>query len=415
MSSSPVSFPVDLGGGLAPTDGNVALHYKKTEVEAVRGFFPLGRNVSWHGGVHLYADADTPIHSPLDGVVVAARIQSSAGDAVGPFGSHNFIVVKHRLSGADLNAVQASGPFGKHDKVEFFSVFMHLAPKKASSGADFHGFGWLAKDPGWALGGSVGAGGANKKADVELVQTLLVRAGFDPGPIDGLIGQKTINGIRAFQRTAFQHMQDGRIDVGGQTWGELLYRVTPDPAEDGFDDDLIAALGEGEIVYPGKRICGGQPLWFVGPESEAGDVHLTHWELISEKPLIGAFQPAEDDSPFQGDARAILQILDGKDWIPGRGYVAPEMVSAFYGDDPRSQVLRERICKFRSEWATDIPAMLDALQRRFWTEGLDAAVEPYQWYEAAAEQAGLPDAVHWHHNPIAVVERLRRLPELTPG
>ncbi len=415
MSSSPVSFPVDLGGGLVPSDGNVALHYTRTEVEAVRGFFPLGRTVTWHGGVHLYADADTPVHAMLDGVVVAARLNASASDAVGPFGSHNFIVVKHSLRGPDLNAVQASGPFGKRDTVDFFTIYMHLAPKAAAASDDFHGFGWLAKDPGWAITGSVGAGGANKKPDVELVQTLLVRAGIDPGPIDGLIGQKTINGIRAFQRTAFAHMQDGRIDVDGQTWGELLYRVTPDPAVDGFDDDLISALGEGEIVYPNTRTAGGQPLWFVGPEGEGSDQHLVHWECIADRSLFGAFKVAKDDSPFQGDGRAILQILDGADWIPGRGYIAPEMVSAFYGDDPRSTQLRTRACRFRSEWATDLEAFIEALDGRFWTTGLADAVAPYQWYTDAWETAGLPDVTHWHFNPIAVVEHLRRLADVTTG
>jgi hypothetical protein len=71
------------------------------------------------------------------------------------------------------------------------------------------------------LGGSVGQGGRNDADDVRLVQQLLTDRGEDPGPVDGLIGPRTIAAIRAFQGR-FMASPDGRVDPGGRTIRELL-------------------------------------------------------------------------------------------------------------------------------------------------------------------------------------------------
>lgn len=71
------------------------------------------------------------------------------------------------------------------------------------------------------LSASVGVRGRNRVGDVQLIQSLLAGHGFDPGPIDGLIGRKTLSAIRAFQRR-FMRRPDGRIDPGGRSYRELL-------------------------------------------------------------------------------------------------------------------------------------------------------------------------------------------------
>lgn len=71
------------------------------------------------------------------------------------------------------------------------------------------------------LGASVGSRGRNLPDDVRLVQTLLKERGVDPGPIDGVIGRKTIAAIREFQRF-FMRRPDGRVDPNGRTFRELL-------------------------------------------------------------------------------------------------------------------------------------------------------------------------------------------------
>lgn len=70
------------------------------------------------------------------------------------------------------------------------------------------------------LSGSVGAGGRNDPADVRIVQQLLADRGENPGPVDGIVGPRTIAAIRSFQ-SRFLARPDGRVDPGGRTIREL--------------------------------------------------------------------------------------------------------------------------------------------------------------------------------------------------
>jgi hypothetical protein len=71
-----------------------------------------------------------------------------------------------------------------------------------------------------ALTASVGQGGTNRPPDVLLVQQLLRDRGEDPGPLDGVVGAKTIAAIRRFQ-SRFLVAPDGRVDPDGRTFREL--------------------------------------------------------------------------------------------------------------------------------------------------------------------------------------------------
>ncbi|MDP3196341.1 peptidoglycan-binding protein [Tabrizicola sp.] len=81
--------------------------------------------------------------------------------------------------------------------------------------------------PSSVLRGSVGFGGQNQRADVQLVQTLLnavpaARGGAFPAlATDGLCGPMTAGAIRRFQ-SANQCLADSRIDVAGKTERTLL-------------------------------------------------------------------------------------------------------------------------------------------------------------------------------------------------
>lgn len=70
------------------------------------------------------------------------------------------------------------------------------------------------------IASSVGGRGVNRPADVEQVQTLLRRAGMDPGPIDRIAGPRTIAAIVDFQQR-FLTKPDGRVDAGGRTLARL--------------------------------------------------------------------------------------------------------------------------------------------------------------------------------------------------
>lgn len=71
-----------------------------------------------------------------------------------------------------------------------------------------------------ALSDSVGKNGVNLKQDVMRVQKLLRTAGVDPGPDDGVCGDKTVAAIKKFQ-SGFMNAPDGLIEKEGPTWKKL--------------------------------------------------------------------------------------------------------------------------------------------------------------------------------------------------
>jgi hypothetical protein len=70
------------------------------------------------------------------------------------------------------------------------------------------------------IGNSVGMGGYNAQEDVALVQSLLVKRGYQIGEVDGRFGTLTKTAIITFQ-SGFMPDPDGRIDPGGMTWRSL--------------------------------------------------------------------------------------------------------------------------------------------------------------------------------------------------
>lgn len=90
-----------------------------------------------------------------------------------------------------------------------------------------------------SISGSVGKGGDNKEADVKLVQELLKQKGQNVS-VDGDCGPKTIAAIKAFQQAEFG-WQDGRIDLGGKSWGVLSGGSSSSSSEDSSSSDSSSA------------------------------------------------------------------------------------------------------------------------------------------------------------------------------
>lgn len=98
---------------------------------------------------------------------------------------------------------------------------------------------------------SVGAGGSNKKIDVQIVQAAL---NLTQSPefklegklsVDGAIGEKTISAIELYQRSVLKMIKpDGRIDPNGATIKSLKRLVTK-----GLNvDALIAIMAHGNPI-----------------------------------------------------------------------------------------------------------------------------------------------------------------------
>lgn len=118
------------------------------------GFYPIGANGLWHGGIHFGAgtagkfDQDGGVKCIADGEVVAFRLDSKLQDQelTYPDGSKaayskGFTLVRHRLvlptppsqsTNADTQNAPASAP-PPEDVLTFFSLYMHTLPLEGYS------------------------------------------------------------------------------------------------------------------------------------------------------------------------------------------------------------------------------------------------------------------------------------------
>lgn len=92
-------------------------YYLANERDGRGGWYPMGLNQTWHGGIHLPGKKGDKVLSMFDGVIVAARF----GNEPVKLGHNNFIVLRH-----DVKIPSRSG--GEPKNFVFYSLFMHLAP-----------------------------------------------------------------------------------------------------------------------------------------------------------------------------------------------------------------------------------------------------------------------------------------------
>ncbi|HVK65772.1 MAG TPA: peptidoglycan-binding protein, partial [Polyangium sp.] len=106
---SPISFPVALKDSRVASPENAAAYYAHTEVESKGGYYPLGANTVWHGGVHLHVAEGTQVVAPYKGKVIAARLPSDPKKAITHYGSMSFVLLQHEIDGATLNKTAPRG------------------------------------------------------------------------------------------------------------------------------------------------------------------------------------------------------------------------------------------------------------------------------------------------------------------
>jgi len=133
----------------------VEWYYAQTEIVTVGGFFPIGTNRIWHGGVHFKPqDANRKVYAASSGTIVAARLGSDAAiESDKEYGSQRFVLIRHCVYWQ-----QEADPGGGQrinysvDPTYFFTLYMHLAPVAKMDGADDNNppwFNyWLRRNPG---------------------------------------------------------------------------------------------------------------------------------------------------------------------------------------------------------------------------------------------------------------------------
>jgi hypothetical protein len=177
------------------------------------------------------------------------------------------------------------------------------------------------------ISASVGQGGTNRRKDVLIVQNLLNQhIGSLPSiaalRVDGVVGQRTIDAIKAFQRTVVHLLSpDGRVDPNGRTMAAL------------------ARSGQQYYHYP------------AGPQEPLADI---------ARPYIGASEASGNrmgDDPrmreiFEADSLAPGGVTDGYPWCCAFVSLCVQKLilqSAFFRhvQPPRTA----SVSNFRTRWA----------------------------------------------------------------
>lgn len=122
------SFPIDLEPGInigtlvepQKVKDYAEKIYRHSETQT-KGWYPMGANQTWHGGIHLRGQKGDPVFAMIPGVVVAARF----GKNPSKLGNNNFVLMKHTIPMAQP-AVPGSEEAPKPKDLVFYSLYMHL-------------------------------------------------------------------------------------------------------------------------------------------------------------------------------------------------------------------------------------------------------------------------------------------------
>lgn len=163
------------------------------------------------------------------------------------------------------------------------------------------------------IGGSVGAGAANVRADVRTIQAALndvpnARGGPNPPlNVDGIVGRLTLAAIKRFQQ-AHVRVVDSRVDPNGPTLSALNAEL---------DGDVpIAAQG-----LTGAPQRGRKPE-FLPPDPEIvatigvlllkvrDVIRAANFQLVTADRFVTSKKLAIPTDPFQASARQSLNLLD---------------------------------------------------------------------------------------------------------
>ncbi|MFO0637155.1 MAG: peptidoglycan DD-metalloendopeptidase family protein, partial [Nannocystaceae bacterium] len=192
------------------------------ELSSRGGYFPLGANNDWHGGVHLPAPSSSTIVAPFDADIVAFRLDADPVKSLTDAGHTNFILLRHKMAETAARMFVGKPP-------------LEPAPGKK------------AKPP------SVGRDGTNEPDLVIKVKSGLAQRLKDGTPIyhpadplqtlDPTADEELYQAIETFQRTLAPPKAkkkkkkppppwpDGLMTVNGYSWISLFGAPTKEKAE----------------------------------------------------------------------------------------------------------------------------------------------------------------------------------------
>lgn len=300
-----------------------------TKVPVDVGFFPVGTNLTWHGGVHCLGEADHSVHCMFDGVVVAARLPEK--DPAEPMhGSRNFVLVKHQTSRREV----------------FWSLYMHLQPisLRDDNAALFKTMPWLYE---LELCGN-GTGESNFRP---LPSTA---AHFDPPRTVSLGEEFVLIDERETGGFHWYHVQSKLDGIKG--WVAKTSRICISPAIHQGD-----SLRAGNVVRFDHPIQAGACLGFVStPDSKQSS--FVHVEIFSEALLSGGWTAVcdRDEDDVVCDAEGLKQLMNRAEDVQFLEPMTAGLIREAYADEAARGRIWARAYQFKSEWSVDWE---DALKR----------------------------------------------------
>ncbi len=271
-----VRFPVELTEGANEFNNeNIKSYYNHTEKETEGGYFPVGSNTLWHGGLHIFKDEGTEIFACMPGKVIAGRLTDDATLSTGPFGHRNFLLLEHTVK-----------------EKKCFSLYMHLKDNPLNDSDEF------VKKVKWLQG-------AGKKSFKITGNTRNYRSSPDSSIDTNKLGSLNKGDLVDFVEDATPApWKKVKLSDGSEVFLHCDSKYVEECASAGVDKDLLESLKKGDVVKIDKEIKAGDLLWKMGkygPKDEQKG--LVHWEIFSEENLVAdgdESEPAIEDKKPEG-------------------------------------------------------------------------------------------------------------------
>jgi hypothetical protein len=273
------SFPIDIGQATTLSPENFLKYYAHIEKEFPGGFYPIGANTVWHGGVHLKPTKDEPtdIHAVANGKIIAVRLADSKEGSVGEFGSHNFIISEHEYSGK-----------------KYFSLFMHLHFMSGSADLEYlKKLPWLNQKTSavdeevW----KVNAEKLNLRSSSSAGASKVIESGLLRGTVVKLLANPSGTA------SGWQFVET--LGKKGYVSAEYIKKETVSTTKKILDEDLLKNCTSGNILKLDLPILAGDIIWKTGSFGMVEVPLITrtntlHWEIFSAEKLFP--EAAEDNN-----------------------------------------------------------------------------------------------------------------------
>lgn len=430
FASKKYSLPVNLGFSTDVKLETVKKYLEHIENGEGGGYYPIGGNTVWHGGVHIKPSQDSEVLAVLPGKVIAARLPEDASQANKHYGSRNFILLEH-----------------SYKEKKLFSLYMHLKPLPlAADNAVIKKIKWISRGDvkttldalktgdvvkldldvraGEVLWVSGEYGSATSRAKMLHWEIFSETNIFEAAPtpsttLEGGTGWAglaladqalRVKAVRANQEEAFEGdtvvftvTKCNYKDAPSTEKNKINWRVS---TPDGAYSRVFNARGlELELQVPGEvrgKTIKAQPYVSSPSDSVVATV------AISSLTKIDWLVVEDADSNYNVDCASITGLFPADMWSD-RNLTLAELIK-FYRTNPNGNAtkLRFAICKFIAEWGIpDLDAAVKALKNRgFWMPGNPKGnIEPYLFWQRARDKGvALPASPHvWHYHPVILL------------